>query len=76
MIPNTQYDMYVDGVLMNAFCKPYGKNLGNPMISGPDVKLLVQYHMGIPYNHKYLVPPTNISGLMTNSKMIQFVDPF
>ena len=75
MVPNTQYDIYVEGVLMNAFCKPYGKNLGDPLISGPDGRLLVQYLMSIPYNQQYLTIKADVSGYMAKSQMIEFRDP-
>jgi hypothetical protein len=75
MIPNTQYSFYVDGVLMNDFCRPFGKNLGDPMISGSDGKLLVQYHMSIPYNQQYLTTKVDESGYMSKTKLFEFRDP-
>lgn len=75
MIPNTTYDMYVDGVLMNAFCKPYGKNLGDPMIAGQDGKLLVQYHMSIQYNQQYLMTKADTNGYLAKTQQIEFRDP-
>jgi hypothetical protein len=76
MLPETQYDFYVDGVLSNAFCRPFGKNLGDPMISGKDGKLLVQYHMSLPFDQQFLISKIDAqeSGYMAKSKMFEFVD--
>lgn len=75
MLPNTQYSFYVDGVMMDAFCRPFGKNLGDPMIAGEDGKLLVQYHMGIPFDQQYLTSKVDESGYMAKTKMFEFRDP-
>ena len=76
MQPLTTYNMFVDGVLMNAFCKPYGKVLGAPMISDANGKLVVQYHMNIPYNQTYLTAKNDGgTGYISKTKQIQFVDP-
>jgi hypothetical protein len=77
MLPETQYDFYVDGVLSNAFCRPFGKNLGAPLVSGKDGKLLVQYHMSIPYDQQFLTAKVDAeeSGYMAKSNMFEFVDP-
>lgn len=77
MVPNTQYDAYVDGAKVNAFCKPFGGNLGDPLLSGPDGTLVLQYHMGISYVQKYVTKPnTPLQPQLVNKpKMITFVDP-
>lgn len=75
MFPNTTYDFYVDGVLMNAFCKPFGKNLGAPMIAGQDGTLLVQYHMSLAYNQQYLQNKVDENGYVAQNKMFEFRDP-
>ena len=75
MIPLTTYDVNVDSVLMNAFMKPYGKNLGDPCTSDAGGRLLVQYHMSIPYNQSFLVTSQDSNGYMAKTKQIVFVDP-
>jgi len=75
MIPNTQYDMYVDGIKMNAFCKPFGGNLGDPLIAGLNGKLLIQYHMAIPYNNQYLTVKPDEKGYKAKNQMIELRDP-
>lgn len=75
MLPNTQYNFYVDGVMMDAFCRPFGKNLGDPMIAGEDGKLLVQYHMGIPFDQQYLTTKVDEGGYMSKTKQFEFRDP-
>ncbi|HYT43391.1 MAG TPA: hypothetical protein VEP90_13720 [Methylomirabilota bacterium] len=76
MKPLTQYNMFVDGVLMNAFCKPFGLPLGAPMVADSTGKLIVQYHMSIPYNQTYLTAKVDKGiGYILKTKQIQFVDP-
>jgi hypothetical protein len=75
MQPNTQYDIYADGIKVNAFCKPFGGNLGDALIGGPDGKLLIQYHMQIQYNNRYLSINPDSDGYMQRNCQIQLVDP-
>jgi len=75
MVPQTQYNAYVDGVLVNAFCKPFGGNLGDPLIAGTNGQLVLQYLMGVPYNQKYVTTPTSTTDLINKPLMITFVDP-
>lgn len=76
--PITIYDAYFDGIKVNAFCKPYGKNLGDPMISDDAGKLKIQFHMAIQYNQKYLTAPANASdssNIFNHHKTFQLTDP-
>ncbi len=75
MLPNTQYDFYVDGIIKNDFCRPFGKNLGDPLIADDTGKLLVQYHMGVPFNQKYLTNKVDESGYMSKTQKLEFRDP-
>lgn len=76
MLPSTTYSVYYDGILVNSFCKPFGKNLGDPIISDATGKLKLQFHMAIQYNQKYLIAPgtsTKSSNILQQNKILQFV---
>lgn len=55
LMNNASYQVYYNGDLVNAFCKPFGGNLGAPLISDVNGKLTFLFMMAIPYNQKYLV---------------------
>lgn len=80
MIPGTQYNAYYDGVLVNAFCKPFGGNLGDNLLSSAQGKLTILFLMSISYNPKYLVVPTNTnnsnSNIYVQNKQFQLIDAF
>lgn len=77
MIPSTVYDAYANGVLINAFCKPYGGVLGAPLKSTVGGKLTFQYHAAVPYRQTYLVnPPTSNNATVSTAITINLVDPF
>jgi len=75
MLPETAYDMYVDGVLQNAFCRPFGGDLGDPLLAGKDGKLTVQWLMAIPYQTQYTTVKPDVSGFLSKSQIIEFRDP-
>jgi hypothetical protein len=77
MFPNTTYDAYADGQIINAFVKPFGGVLGGPLTANSSGKLTFQYHVGIPYNQSYLVNP-NVSNtnLVESSITLTLVDPY
>jgi hypothetical protein len=72
---NTQYDVYMDGVKINAFCKPYGKNLGGDIISDANGKIMVLLLLDIPYDANYLTTQNTTEGYYTQAKIIEFRDP-
>lgn len=72
---NTQYDVYMDGVKINAFVKPYGKNLGDPIISDANGKIVVLLLLDIPYDANYLTAQKTVEGYYTQAKIIEFRDP-
>ena len=77
MLPNTTYDAYVDGQLVNAFCRPFGGNLGSPLTSDVNGRLIVQYQVAVPYNQQFIVNPVaSNTNLVSAQKIISFVDPF
>lgn len=75
MTINTQYDVYMDGIKINAFCKPYGKNLGDPIISDMNGKAMVLLLLDIQYDANYLTAQNTNNGYYTQSKIIEFRDP-
>ena len=76
MMPNTTYNVYVDGQLVNAFCKPYGGKLGSPLTSDATGKLRAQFMFSVQYLQKYLVNPKANNNLISSSKTITFIDPY
>jgi hypothetical protein len=74
MRPLATYDFFVDGVNMNAFVKPFGGDLGDPITADLNGKILIQYHMAIPYNQQYLTSGVPQDGYIQKSKQLQFVD--
>lgn len=54
MKPNVTYHAYYDGILVDAFCKSYGKNLGDPLTSDANGKLMIQFHLAVQYKQQYL----------------------
>jgi hypothetical protein len=77
MIPNTTYDAYANGQLINAFCKPYGGNLGSPLTSNASGKLTIQYHASVQYKQQYIINPSvGNNSLVQSSIVINLVDPF
>ena len=76
MIPNTTYDAYVNGQLVNAFCKPYAGKLINTLTSNAQGKLRFQYMMSVAYNQNFLVPPVVNSNIINATQSINLVDPF
>src|SRR5262249_38054428 len=60
MRPNTTYHAYYDGVLVDAFCKVYGKNLGDPLTSDPFGKMMIFFMVSVQYKQQFLsVDKTN-----------------
>lgn len=76
MLPNTAYDAYIDGQLVNAFCKPFGGLLGDPLKSDSTGKLRVQLHYSVQFSQQFLTTPNLNNKLIESSKTITFVDPF
>jgi hypothetical protein len=78
MLPNTTYDAYMDGQLVNAFCKPFGGKLGSSLTSGSNGKLTFQLHIGVTYNQDFLVNPAGggTAILIQGTKTIVLIDPF
>ena len=79
MLPNTTYDAYMDGVNVNAFCKPFGGGLGSPLTSGSGGKLVFQLHVSVTYKQAYLVNPggggTNGTAV-SSARVLTLIDPF
>jgi hypothetical protein len=75
MLPNTAYDAYVGGQLVNAFIKPWGGTLGGPIKSDQTGKVRLQYMMSVPYNKQFHVNPL-ANNLIETSVTLTLVDPF
>jgi hypothetical protein len=79
LLPSTHYTAIYNGVVVNAFCKPFGGVLGQQLISNPTGQLLFQFLMGVPYNQTYLVnngtTTQNGISLSTTVSTLQLQDP-
>jgi len=76
-LPNTTYDIYLDGTPWNSYTKPFGGVLGSPLTSRSDGKLFLQVHMRTKYIQNYLVAPTLANtNIMQKTHTITLVDPF
>lgn len=80
LLPSTNYSVYYNGTLVNSFCKPFGGNLGQQLISNSNGQLLFLFLMAIPYNQTYLVnnnQSTSANGvtLSTTNASLQLKDP-
>jgi hypothetical protein len=78
MVPGATYDVYANGVNVDAFCKPYGGVLGAPLTANSSGKLTFQYHMAMPYQQSYVVQPmaSPTTALVNAAMVLSMVDPF
>ncbi len=77
MLPNTVYDIYLDGTPYNAYCKPFGGNLGSPLKSTAQGKLLIQMHVRVRYTQQMLVSHSlTDTNIMTKVHTVTLIDPF
>ena len=60
LLPSASYKIYYNGILVNDFCKPYGGDLGAPLVSDVYGKLSFLFLMSISYNQSYLVNNTPV----------------
>ena len=66
LLPSSNYDVYYNGTLVNAFCKGYGIDLGSQLVSDKYGKILFMYLMAIPYNQTYLINNApNVAGTIS-----------
>lgn len=75
MKPLTKYNFYFNGTLMNAFCKPFGKNLGADIIADANGRLTILFLMNISYNDRYVVTQTDDLSYYTKNNVFEFIDP-
>jgi hypothetical protein len=76
LLPNTAYDAYVGGQLINAFCKPWGGNLGSPIKADNTGKIRFQYMMAVNYNKQFHVQPLANNAVIESTVTITLIDPF
>lgn len=74
MLPSSPHDVYFEGVQVNAFCKPFGGNLGDPIISNEMGQLHILFLMSVQYNQQYLVSHTTQDNLVSMKKTLEFRD--
>jgi len=74
MTPNTKYDVWLEGVLYNDKVKPFGKNLGDSIVSDSAGKVLFQLLLTVPYNEKYISGSVD-SGIINKNKVLELKDP-
>jgi hypothetical protein len=73
--PNTKYDLHYDGINMNAFCKPYGKNLGDQIMSDEQGQCKVLFLMNIEYNLSYITNTKTDNTIINRKKIIELINP-
>ncbi|SRR6266571_3026348 len=75
LYPTTNYNVFFDGTNVNAFIKPYGKNLGSQIVSDTKGQIKALFLMNINYNENYITntPPSAIS--INRNRVLTFVDP-
>lgn len=74
--PNTKYEFYLDSVLYSWCCKPWGKNLGDALVSDEEGKLSFYFLYDFQYEGNYAfddLPVTPQTGAQYNQ---QGVDQF
>ena len=75
MVPGTVYTVTVSGVNVGAFCKPFGGNLGDPLISDISGRCQFLWLLNIDYNGNMISNSTlNIQTINKNLVML-FTDP-
>lgn len=75
LFPSTKYDLYCDGVNMNAFAKPYGGNLGDPIVSDVTGQVKILFLFNIDYNQNYIQNATLNNSTLNKNKTIELHDP-
>jgi hypothetical protein len=75
MLPNTNYDVFYDGIQVNEFCKPFGGNLGDALTSSSDGKLTTIFFLSVQYNQQYLSGTNSMDKLIKSKKVIEFRSP-
>jgi hypothetical protein len=69
--PNTKYDFYLDSILYNWACKPWGKNLGDDLVSDDEGKLYFNFLYDFQYEGNYAfdnLPVTPVTGSQYNQQ--------
>jgi hypothetical protein len=69
--PNTKYDFYLDSVLYTWACKPFGKNLGDNLVSDASGKLTFYFLYDFQYEGNYAfddLPVTPQTGSQYNQQ--------
>lgn len=75
MKPNTTYDAYFDGVLVNAFCKPWGGDLGASLTSDVNGRLMILFLFSIQYYQQFLMVQTSDKNMISASKVFELRSP-
>lgn len=75
MRPNTTYDAYFDGVLVNAFCKPWGGDLGAALTSDDNGRLMVLFLFSIQYYQQFLMVQNVDKNTVNASKVFELRSP-
>lgn len=75
MLSNTKYDVFLDGINVNAFCKPFGKNLGDSLISSSTGIISANLLMDIEYDNNYASLNAGDNVMINKSKLLEVVSP-
>ena len=74
LVPLTKYNAFLDGINVNAFVKPYGKNLGDQITSDNKGQVKLLFLMNIAYNENFITTNSNQVTLNRN-KVFELKDP-
>lgn len=74
MVPGTKYNVFYDGINVNGFCKPFGGNLGDSLISDQTGRLIVLFLVSMQYKTQYLVAQTPNANILSITKKIELVN--
>jgi hypothetical protein len=75
LAPKTNYNAFFDGVNVNAFIKPYGKNLGTQIISDAKGQIKALFLMNINYNENFITNTQTTAKSITRNRVLTLVDP-
>ena len=75
LYPITVYNVVLDGINVNAFIKPYGKNLGAPLISDSKGQIKALLLFNIDYNENFLTNNNVNQSVLNRNKVLEFIDP-
>jgi len=75
LAPKTNYNVFFDGTNVNAFVKPYGKNLGAQLVSDVKGQVKALFLLNINYNENYITNTQPKARSISRNRVLNLVDP-